>query len=224
MWELTILDANLPAQRLDSLAAADLDGDGALELVTGGDGLFWVRPRDRAWGRISPRYAHVGVVVGDIDGDGKPEVIVGEGEALPDKRAELRFGGAGIHSRTKDWSIAWYKPGADLRGPWATGLIDPRFEGHVHDILLADIDGDGTRELIAISCYSDHPGIFILKPGRDPHRPWTKHAVSEGIFTEGLSIGDLDGDGRLEIVCGPDWYKAPLAGPLSGHWTRHTFA
>ena len=39
MWELTLVQPNLPALRLDSLAAADVDADGKLELVTGGQRL-----------------------------------------------------------------------------------------------------------------------------------------------------------------------------------------
>jgi hypothetical protein len=224
MWEFSILEANLPALRLDSLAAADLDGDGAVELVTGGDGLYWYRPLSHEWGLISAEYSHVGVVIGDIDGDGKPEIVLGQSKGrLPDNRATKPFG-LGLVSTSREFMIRWFKPGRTLRDPWTSGDIDPGFEGHVHDILIADMDSDGAPEIVAISCYSDKPGIFIFKRAGERGTGWKKHSVSTGIFTEGLSIGDLDGDGRLEIVCGPDLYTPPTAGPFAGPWRRTVYA
>jgi len=208
MWELTVLDAGMPSRRLDSLAAADIDGDGQIELITGGDGLFWYRPDTNEWGKITDYYAHVGVVVKDVDGDDAPEVVVGE---------ETREGNG-------DYMLSWYKPQPDLSKPWKRTVIDGSYEGHVHDLLFADVDGDGEKELVTISCYSPAPGIHILKKKRDLPLPWTKSVVSQGIFTEGLSIGDIDRDGKLEIICGPDWYARPAVGAMSGLWERHTYA
>lgn len=208
MWELTVLDAGMPARRLDSLAAADIDGDGRIEMITGGDGLFWYRPDTNEWGKVSDYYAHVGVLVEDIDGDGALEIVLGE-ETTEGK---------------KDYMLSWYKPQPDLRKPWKRTIIDGSYDGHVHDLLSADMDGDGEKELVTISCYSPAPGIHIFKRKRDLSSPWTKSVVSQGIFTEGLAIGDVNGDGRFEIICGPDWYARPAAGAMSGLWERHTYA
>ena len=98
------------------------------------------------------------------------------------------------------------------------------FEGGTHDILFFDVDGDGERELITISTSSRAPGIFIFKRSADITAAWQKFAVSEGFFTEGLSIGDVDGDGRMEIICGADLYSQPAGGPYAGHWTRQVYA
>src|SRR5659263_50674 len=119
-WELTVLDAGMPSGRLDSLGAADLDGDGRIELVLGGDGLFWHRPETNEWGKITNYYAHVGVVIEDVDGDGKLEVVIGE---------ETKEG-------NNDYMISWYKPQQDLSEPWSRTVIDGKYEGHVHDLLF----------------------------------------------------------------------------------------
>jgi hypothetical protein len=39
-----------------------------------------------------------------------------------------------------------------------------------------------------------------------------------------LGVADIDGDGKVEIVHGPDWYNPPPEGPLSGLWQRKVFA
>jgi hypothetical protein len=48
--------------------------------------------------------------------------------------------------------------------------------------------------------------------------------VGVGVFSEGLQAADIDNDGRVEIVHGPDWYNPPQEGPYSGPWERHVYA
>jgi hypothetical protein len=215
-WELTILNASFSASRFDSLGAGDIDGDGRMELVVGGDGLCWYRPQTHEHGLISPYYTHVGVLVADIDGDGRLEVACGSADSQLDKTSPMKT--------PPENQIVWFKPPVDLRENWERYLLDPSYEGHAHDILAVDIDGDGELEIVSIACYTSTPGVFIFKRGADITRPWKKHVVSTEVFAEGLQVGDINGDGRAEIICGPDWYLPPPEGPLSGPWTRHTYA
>lgn len=209
-WELTILDGLIAKDKeMSCFAAGDIDGDGNVELFTGGSGLLrWYRPATGEQGDISQVNCTVGMTVHDIDGDGRMELVVGEFlEASP--------------KRTR---IVWYKPGINLNSIWNKYIIAEEFEGNNHDIVFGDIDNDGEAELVTISAFPKDPGIFIFKPKDDVKNTWNKFTVQRGIFTEGLSLGDLDGDGYLEIVCGPDWYKAPKDGPYAGVWQRQTFA
>jgi hypothetical protein len=211
IWDLTVLDGDPPSSTLASLAVSDIDGDGLVEIITGGVGaLLWYRPATRERGIIATGEFHVGVALEDVNGDGRKEVVVGHRiESIKDR---------------EEWELCWYKPGARLQDQWTRYVIDPHISGGPHDILFADIDGDGKRELIATAMYSSTPGLFIYRPSGDPMQAWQKHVVQEGLSAEGTSVGDLNGDGRPDIISGPYWYEAPAGNPFVGAWRKHDLA
>lgn len=209
-WELLILDAKPPVDQLGSLTTSDIDGDGHIEILTGGEGgLLWYRPDTFEKGVVTEGHVHVGLTVEDVDGDGVKEAIAGVKD--PDSAEER-------------WMLAWFDPDETLDGTWEMHIIDSRCNGGAHDVIFADIDGDGQKELIANAAYCAVPGIFIYKPGDDPKAPWQKHEAMSGTFSEGLAVSDLNDDGKLEIACGPYWLEQPADGPLSGPWALHMYA
>jgi len=208
-WELLILDGGPPVQQLGALACGDVDGDGHIELLVGGEGgLLWYRPDTLERGVIAGGRVPVGLALEDIEGDGVLEAVCG----LRDPEDEAR------------WMIVRFRPGASLDQPWTMRVIDPQCNGSAHDVCFADIDGDGRQELVANAAYCAVPGVFIYKPGDDAGGVWRKHEAMSGTFTEGLAVRDLDDDGRMEIVAGPCLLSMPEAGPYSGAWQLHTWA
>ena len=197
-WELRIFHG-LPdsIHLLNNFAAGDIDKDGHVEFFTGN---VWYRPDTGEMGEIAQGSFHVEMRLEDIDGDGNLEVLAGYG-----------------HPEEATGSVSWFKPSADLR-EWTRYVIDPNGGGH--DILMADVDGDGEQELLAHG-----PGqyLYLYKRGEDVTKPWQRCQVTD-VFREGVAVADLDGDGQAEIVHGPDIFKCPEDGPYSGVWKRQNYA
>ena len=214
-WEYVALDAAPPhATEVGGTAVADLDGDGKTEVVIATTGaLLWYRPSTAEKGVIVQGRFGVGLAIDDIDGDGRKEIVAGKSVA------------AASPKDPEKWGIFWYKSGANLHDAWTEHVVDPETTGLPHDITLGDVDGDGRRELVANAMYCAEPGLNIYKVPADPTNLWKKQAVQVGISAEGTAAGDLNGDGKDEIVSGPYWYSAPRDGAFSGQlWTTHSLA
>jgi hypothetical protein len=121
-WDRIILDAAPPVTALAGLAVGDLDGDGHVEVLTGGGGgLLWYRPDTFEKGCTAEGRFGVGLALEDVDGDGIMEAVTGN-----------------LDEETNTWMINWYKPTdvQDLGRSWKGYVIDPRTNGNAHDIIF----------------------------------------------------------------------------------------
>jgi len=88
---------------------------------------------------------------------------------------------------------------------------------------MADIDGDGEPELI----FNRIGKLGYAKPDPEkPYEPWTFFPISENEkyqrYYEGLGTGDINGDGRIDILEHDGWWEQPEK--LDGSpWTFHKF-
>ena len=135
----------------------------------------------------------------DVDGDGRQDLVVVD---FPGKQT---------------W---WFQnPGHATNEPWKRNVVVPQTNDE--SPLFVDIDSDGRRELV----YGDAANrLSIARPQANPLIEWkqtpiaTKADVDVQKFYHGLGVGDINKDGRADVIVPHGWCEAPAAG---GEWTFH---
>lgn len=90
---------------------------------------------------------------------------------------------------------------------------------------FGDLTGDGVPELLM--AYSKHYGYVSPNPVA-PTLPWIFHPISteeEAIhhYTHGMGYGDVDGDGRMDLMHSNGWLQQPASLENNPDWTFHPF-
>ncbi|MGB7345129.1 MAG: PVC-type heme-binding CxxCH protein, partial [Pirellulaceae bacterium] len=88
----------------------------------------------------------------------------------------------------------------------------------------ADINGDGNRDIVCSS-----GGYFGFAEVRrdEPAAKWDFCRISTqtagGKFTHGLGLGDVDGDGRMDLLEKSGWWQQPESLEGDPVWKKHAF-
>ncbi len=205
-----------PTFRSEGVAVGDFNGDGRLDISAGS--VYYAAPDwkmnlvlDKA-GEYDPHgYSNSFVnFADDLNGDQRTDLLVVD---FPGKET---------------W---WYEqPESPTGSPWKQHVCTQVTNNESPQYL--DIDGDGQRELLMAvapdQANADGPDrqMAFLKRIHDPNALWTIRPVSaKGAsyttrYSHGVGAGDINGDGRIDIVCPQGWWESP-ASPQPAEWAWH---
>lgn len=148
--------------------------------IGGNEGTFSPIVVDRA-GPADPW----GKAVGDINGDGLPDLVVGGHEAGQMNFFARVVAKLGIQERKEpSGELVWYE-----NPTWRKHLISDKYRFST-DIEIADIDGDGWADVVTIT---SSELIWFRNP------EWTPFIIDRRSLHD-IELADFDGDGRVDIV------------------------
>jgi hypothetical protein len=164
-----------------SPAVADLDGDGQSEVIWGSYDVVALNGADGVlrWRAASGQRVWPAVAVADLTGDGSLEVVVG---------------------RSGDQLTVYSASGAQL---WTR---NPFGSGELRTLAVDDLEGDGTLEIVVgRASGGETKQLSVYEPDGSLRPGWPARHDGEpgygwGMYNQNVTVGDLTGDGRAEII------------------------
>ena len=186
----------------ETAAAFDVDGDGNLDIVSGG---WWYKgPNFKERYKIcdvmpnGEYYDDFSTIPLDVNGNGRTDFITG--------------GWFGCH-------IRWVENPRDLNQEWVQHIIADC--GNVETTRAWDVDGDGLLEIVPNT--PSTPLIvykLIVDANGQGQGEFVGHQIYDSNQGHGLGFGDITGNGRGDFILNHGWLESP-EDTYDGDWRFH---
>lgn len=192
-WKQHAINAK---SEFESAAAFDVDDDGKIDVVSGNawyQAPDWKPHHIRDVPRQGSYYACFATLPFDVDGDGNTDYV------------------------TVDYfskSVGWVENPGKAASPWKYHEIDQ--PGNNETAQAVDLTGDGTPDLLpnpvqTVAWYE------AVKKSDGRGLDFKKHDFGAAAAGHGVGSGDVDGDGRIDLLTPKGWFQAP-ADPSHDSW------
>ncbi len=189
--------------------AIDVNQDGKLDIVCGAwwyAAPDWQPHRLRLVQQIRGRYDDYSNLPLDVDGDGDLDLV------------SVNYRSQSLYWCRNPGSTGPDAPavGGGDDGLWEQVLIDE--PGPSETGRLVDLDGDGRLDVLPNG--TKFAAWYEVESDAAGAVRWSRHELPPELIGHGIGAGDINGDGRLDVVGPNGWAEAP-ADPRGERWRWH---
>lgn len=186
-----------PTSIFEAAGAFDVDGDGDIDIVSGDtwyEAPDWTPHKVRDVEKVGTYMNCFSTIPMDVDADGDMDFI------------SVSYFGK---------NVGWVENPGNVSSEWTYHEID--LPGPSEAAVAVDLTGDGKPEILPNAV---NVVVFYELVEAGPQPKFKKYDLGSNAAGHGVGTGDVNGDGRVDLLTPKGWFEAP-SDPAGETWTWH---